>query len=236
MADSDRIILFPGLGADARMFGPQVGAIPNLETPEWIPHVPRESLRQYAVRLAKTLDIRGPVVLGGVSMGGMVALEIARLVPTRCVILIASARHPSAVNHLLPLSERLSRVVPSIIVDKGRILAPMFLGRGGFVPAGQRRILAAMAREMPVSFLRWASRAIIEWEGCAEPGVPVYHIHGDSDWVFPLRGIKPDRIVRGGVHVLNLSHPREVNEFIMVAAGRATQSSRQSPGPRTCSE
>lgn len=219
MPKSPRLILIPGLGADFRMFGPQRAAIPNLETPAWIPHIARESLRAYAGRLARSLDIREPVVLGGVSMGGMMAMEIARVAPARCVILIASSRNPSAANPLLRFSERAIRLVPSMVLDRGRALAPLFLGLGGNLSSDERRLSVAMARELPIDFLRWAARAVVEWEGCADPGVPVHHIHGDHDWVFPVRKVKPDRIVPGGVHVLNLSHPHEVNAFVVEKGG-----------------
>jgi pimeloyl-ACP methyl ester carboxylesterase len=214
MSSPLRLLLFPGLGADSRMLEPQRRAFPHAETPNWIPHVPGESLRGYVERFARSLAIDSPAILGGVSMGGMVALEMARIVPARCVILIASCRHPRATNPLLRLSERLTRPLPSILLDKGRVLAPLFLGRGGRLGAPERKLLVRMARDLPVPFLRWAPRAVLAWQGCEDPGVPVYHIHGDRDIVFALRRVRPDRVVPGGIHVLNLSHPDEVNAFI----------------------
>jgi pimeloyl-ACP methyl ester carboxylesterase len=79
-----------------------------------------------------------------------------------------------------------------------------------------------MARELPIPFIRWAARAIMEWPGCPNPGAPVIHIHGDRDWVIPMKRVRADRIIRGGMHVLNMSHPSEVNAFIAEAAGLTT--------------
>ena len=195
------------------MFHPQK-CLPGIETPDWIPHLPRESLPAYSKRFADTLDIREPAILGGVSMGGMIALEMARLIPTRSVILIGSTRDMSILNPWLKWSERASRLAPTVLLDKGRILAPLFLGQGGHIPREDRQLLIRMAREMDPAFLRWAARAVLEWPGCTDPGVPVHHIHGDRDWVFLARKVMPDRVIPGGSHVLNLSHPREVNDFI----------------------
>lgn len=230
MTAAPRIILFPGLGADERMFHRQIGQVPGLITPAWLAHERGESLRGYAQRTARAVSdqhrITEPVLLGGVSMGGMVALEMARHMPCRGVVLIGSCRHPGAVSGLLHLSERASRLAPAILLDKGRILAPLFLGRGGTINAEDRRLLCRMARELPVDFLRWAAGAIVRWEGCEDPGVPVRAIHGRRDWVIPLSRVKADRIIERGIHVLNLSHAEEVNRFL-VESKRATQRDRE---------
>lgn len=214
MAELARMVLFPGLGADARLYRAQREAMPWIETPDWLEPRGGESLRAYAGRWADELRLDERAVLGGVSMGGMVALEMARHAGARAVVLIGSARHPRCTSGLLRMSERASRLAPEWLLDKGRVLAPLFVGRGGQIPAADRDLLVRMAREAPIGFIRWAARAIIEWEGCADPGVPVHHIHGDRDWAIPARGVRPDRVVRGGSHVLNMSHPGEVNEFI----------------------
>lgn len=214
------IVLLPGLGADQRMFHRQVGAVPGLVTPDWLAPEPRETLRHYAERMAAAVrEASGdePLVLGGVSMGGMVALEMGRHLGrgvVREVVLIGSCRHPRAASGLLRMCERASRWSPRVVLDKGRVLAPLFLGRGGTLEAEDRGLLCRMARELPVDFIRWAARAIMEWEGCEEPGVPVRAIHGRRDWVIPLKGVRADRVIEGGIHVLNLSHAAEVNRFI----------------------
>ena len=206
--------MLPGLGADSRMFHPQRAALPVVETPDWIAHVPGESLRSYARRFAQTIEIKQPAILCGVSMGGMIALEMSRLVPTRHIILIASCRRIDAANGLLRLAGRCARFVPLPLIRHGGVFAPLFLGRGGALSRGDRDLLVSMARGLPADFIRWAGSAVVEWEGCPDPGAPVTHIHGDRDWVIPLRRVQADCVIAGGMHVLNLSHPAEVNRFI----------------------
>lgn len=220
-----RLILLPGLGTDPRLFEPQRAALKGVETPNWITPRERESLGQYAGRWGAELDLSSrPAVLAGVSFGGMLALEMARRYGAKGVVLIGSCQSPRSVSKVLKACEWLSRGTPEIMLDKGRVLAPIFLGRGGVIPREHRDGLVRMARELPVGFLRWAARAVVEWEGCSSEelgaNVPVHQIHGTRDWVMPLRRLKPTQVVAGGAHVLNMSHPKEVNELLARVSGR----------------
>jgi hypothetical protein len=42
----------------------------------------------------------------------------------------------------------------------------------------------------------------------------IYHIHGEVDHLIPIQNIEPDRTIKGGGHLINLTHAQEVNEFI----------------------
>lgn len=225
MADAERLILFPGLGADPRLYEVQRRELDGLETPAWIEPLPKERLAEYAGRWGQQLELdKRPAVLGGVSFGGMIALEMARRYGAKSVVLIGSCRSPRAVSRLLKASEWVSRGTPEIVLDKGRALAPIFLGRG-MIPREHRAALVTMAKELPVGFLRWAARAVVEWDGCSEdelgPGVPVHHIHGTGDWVMPISRVRPTEVVQGGAHVLNMSHPKEVNRMLARVSGRS---------------
>lgn len=218
-----RLILVPGMAVDGRLFGPQREAFPDLEVPAWLePESQRESLAHYAERLAAAAlksSARGGsvrrIVVGGLSMGGMLALEMARHLGARAVAQIASCDHPSAVLPVLAAGDKVGRVTPTPVLALGKRVATLFVGRGG-LPAEQRRLVVHMLRDIDIEFLRWCGRAVMSWEGCEDPGVPVHHIHGTRDWVLPISRLRtpPTRVVEGGAHVLNMSHAREVNEFL----------------------
>ena len=214
-----RLVLVPGLGVDARLFNGQRAAFPDLLVPKWLPPEPRESMGRYAERLAAGVRAveSGPIVVGGLSLGGMIALEMSRHLSAKLVVLMASCRSPAAVCGPLHVAERLGRAVPSIMVSWALGLGPLVVGRGGGISREDRRLLGEMVKQVPVPFLRWGSRAIMEWPGAEQLPVPVHHIHGDRDWVIPVGKVSPTRVVQGGAHVLNLSHAREVNEFLKEA-------------------
>lgn len=220
-------MLFPGLGADARLYEVQRRELAGVETPDWIEPRAGESLREYAARWGELLEVgERPAVLGGVSFGGMIALEMARAHGAKGVVLIGSCRHPRSVSGVLRACERVSRWTPRVVLDKGRVCAPVFLGRGGVIPREHRALLVRMACELPVDFLRWAARAVVEWEGCEDGAlderIPVYQIHGTGDWVIPESRVRSTEVIKGGAHVLNMSHPGEVNAMLKRVTGRTT--------------
>jgi pimeloyl-ACP methyl ester carboxylesterase len=66
------------------------------------------------------------------------------------------------------------------------------------------------------AFLRWATWAVLNWRPSPEAGrVRVYQIHGAEDRTLPVRYTHPDVVVAGGGHMLPLTHPESVNEFIL---------------------
>lgn len=233
---SPRLVFFPGMAVDARLYHPQRAVFPDLITPRWIPHIHGESLRQYACRYAEHLlttnalgDAAAPLILGGVSMGGMMSLELSHHLPTAAIILIGSCTSAQAVGPWMLALESLSRPISPHLIGTAKFAASPFLGRG--VPHEHRQALITMLRDVPADFLKWCGRAIATWEGTTG-NAPIHHIHGDSDWVIPHTRLAtpPSLVIPGGAHVLNLSHPEEVNTFITRVAHTVMESTLSPDG------
>ena len=60
---------------------------------EWIDPFPNETIEAYAKRLSEGIDQNQPFVLIGLSFGGMVAVEIAKITLPVCTIQISSVDH-----------------------------------------------------------------------------------------------------------------------------------------------
>jgi pimeloyl-ACP methyl ester carboxylesterase len=212
-----RLVLLPGLGADARFLARQRAAFPQMVVPVWIAPERGESLAHYAERMGAEVSkqVDGPCIVGGVSLGGMVALEMARHVRgARGIVLVSSCTEPSAVHPFLKWSECALRPVPDRVISWSLVGAPLVLGRGFKLPREDRRLLTKMVRETPLSFVRWGARAVLEWPGLRDSSIPVRAIHGSRDWVISPKKVRADVTVENGPHVLNVSHPAEVNAFL----------------------
>ncbi|WP_010587269.1 alpha/beta fold hydrolase [Schlesneria paludicola] len=204
------LILFPGLGGDSRLFSTQRAAFPDLIVPSWIEPEWDEPLVDYAARFAKTIDPGVPCFLGGVSFGGVVALEVAsRLLNYECY-LIGSVR-----SHLhIPRRLRALRPVTDLI------FIPKWIGSAALFSAGRwmhplRCGALRQLHEADLRFLRWAAKAILTWiPSAGVEQVRVAQIHGERDLIFPARNVTADLTVLGAGHLVSLTHSLQVNQFL----------------------
>jgi pimeloyl-ACP methyl ester carboxylesterase len=208
------MMMLPGLGADRRLLDAQRGAFHGLTVPDWIEPERGESLAGYGRRMAEATRARRVRWIGGASFGGMVALEIARHLPVDGVILIGSCRRPAAISGKLRLLSKIGGWLPETLGVRAKPFVGIGLKAMQPFTRQQGALLASMLEDVPAGFVRWGTRAIIQWAGAADVAAPVYHIHGDQDRVIPIGGVDPDRVVHGAGHALSLTHPDEVNTFI----------------------
>jgi pimeloyl-ACP methyl ester carboxylesterase len=210
---SATLALLPGLGADPRLFGPQKQAFPDLISIPWPEPAKDDTLPSYAARIVSLLPPADPLVVGGSSFGGMVALEISARIPVRAVILIGSCRSPRALAPWIRAVSPLARPLPA------SLLRPRHWGLGLAAPilgCSRREDLDlawSMVTTMTPAFLKWGIQAVRSWR----PGpvsVPVHHVHGARDRMIPLRGVDPDVVVPGAGHLLTLTHAAAVNAFL----------------------
>ncbi|MBI2837836.1 MAG: alpha/beta fold hydrolase [Acidobacteria bacterium] len=205
-----RLIFLPGMGADERLFCFQRPDFANMEVLTWQPPHDGESLPQYAVRLASELTRDPPFALVGVSLGGMVALEMAPVLRPVAVILIASTPRP--LPGYLRLLASGARTLPS--PKRLGPLRPIASWLLGPLSAPARAVFDEMYRDASPPFIRWACSAVAQWKGPFDTPAPIHRIHGSADRLIRAHSADVDRVVAGGGHLINLTHPGEVNDFI----------------------
>lgn len=204
------LILLPGVGGDSRLFTGQRQAFPELVVPAWIEPKPREPLVEYAARFADVIDPGCPCFLGGVSFGGVVALEVATHLQTRECYLFGSIRDPREI----PVRLQIFRSISDLIMIP-KWVSPFALTYGGrwFNPVV--RGMLHQLKDADARFLRWAAGAILRWKPSPEVRqVRVVQIHGDRDWVFPIGRIVADKMITGAGHLMSLTHADQVNTFV----------------------
>lgn len=223
---STRVVFLPGLGADARLFGPQIAAFDNATVPEWIMPELRESLGSYALRFAESAvepTDEEKWIAVGFSFGGIIALEMAARLPPerrpRAVVLISGLRSKRSLTKTFRAQVAVGTLVPAVIakpVIEGPIAA-MF-GKACGLNDLQQAELAAMAEEVDWDFLQWAARACAEWDSDGRCPVPVHWTHGSGDRIVPYVA-HPEyedalEIIEDKSHLLTWTKAEQINAWL----------------------
>lgn len=203
------IYLLPGMTADYPIYSRLTPLLQNTSVVNFIAPRDRESLTDYAERMAGQFPPQCYIV--GVSFGGILALEISRIAKPVGCILISSICNPNE----LPPWFRVGRVFG------GRNCSRALSAVGNlaaFVPRTIRTKSTMRATKLtgsPGTWHRWATSAVLDWEPENKPiSSPLLHIHGDADKTFPIRYTSPNVIVPNGQHALPISHPVETANAI----------------------
>lgn len=208
------LYLLPGVGCDARLFSRlDLGGL-EVKVLEW-PAFPKGcTLAQLAAQMQPQVDASRPHVLAGVSMGGMVAQELALLTQPRKVILISTWTGPQE----WPLYVRLAKTMnlPKLITDASmRLTWPVkaILGRRDKTTD---RLLFDMAVKQGGAKIRHGVQAVLRWNGANWKGA-VVRVHGDGDHVIPMR-FPVEHVVPGGPHIMVLVRAAEVSAILRAEA------------------
>ncbi len=209
---SQRIVLFPGLGANEKMYHAIRSYLPAIEVAPWLP-IRNESLSSYAQRYVDLGIIRPSDVIGGCSFGGVLAQEIAQLVPVQKILLIGSCRHAEEIAPTLRRLAPLNRWFP-ITPQHARLAHwPIALKFGAF-HLQHRRLLLDMISAADPRLVRWSIHAITSWSGCPQIAHKIAHIHGSRDYLMPVSRSDADTIIHGAGHFIAVTHASQVSEWI----------------------
>lgn len=207
-----RIYFISGLGADKRVFKRLKFEGYQAIHLNWLAPNKQEKLADYARRLAEEIDDLEPILIG-LSFGGIVALEIAKQISAKQVILVSSAKHTQEV----PWYFRLLSWFPLhiLIPFKSLLWAVYWLINWLFsleTPA-ERKLLKAILKDTDAKFLRWAINQVVYWRNEIIPD-NIYHIHGRSDRIFPITFVEPDEIIEKGGHLMIMNRADEISQII----------------------
>ncbi|MEP6749729.1 MAG: alpha/beta hydrolase [Bacteroidota bacterium] len=212
-----KVYFVSGLAADSRVFK-------NIKLPshcervflEWIDPLEKESLKNYALRLAEKIDASEPFGIIGLSMGGMITTEIAREYTPAFTILISSV--PSSKQ--LPFyfkgvgALRLHKLVPVSFVKSASKYKRLFTTES----EEDKLLLRDIIRESDSKFIYWAMDAILKWKNEDLP-LSYIHIHGTKDEVLPIRFTKPTHVISKGGHLMVMNRAGEINAILNEVLG-----------------
>ncbi len=195
-----RWLILPGMGATAAMYNGlkhELGFTADFLN--WPAYRGEKTYAAVARRVISENDISGEDVVGGSSLGGMVALEIAQMKKSRAVILLGSALNRKEVQGLLNLLAPLVKAAPITIVQ---------------ALAGKNpNIASSLFADADPGFIRAMCAYLPSWSGYAGPAEMIYRLHGRKDHIIPCPSTGCEVVETAG-HLVAITHAAETAGFL----------------------
>ena len=176
---------------------------------EWEIPKQKESLSDYAIRIAQKIKHENPVLIG-VSFGGILVQEISKHIKAQKVIIISSVRS----NAEFPRRMKIGKTTKAYkLIPMKLILNIENLAKYSFGEKVNKRIklYEKFLAVRDLNYLQWAVESVILWDR-NKVDENVIHIHGDQDDVFPIKYINKCIVVKGGTHIMILNKYKWLNE------------------------
>ena len=203
----------PGMAANPSIFN-------HIKLPEgdftlhpltWKIPLSQESLTDYAKRMLVEVTEENPVLLG-VSFGGVVVQEMAKLIDYQKLIIVSSIKTVKELPRRMRFSKalKLYRLAPVSLVKHVDLVADYAVGDELKHKAELYKKYLSITD--PV-YLSWALENMLCWDQ-TEYAQDLIHIHGTADTVFPIKYIDDCIPVEGGTHAMIISKCRWFNAHL----------------------
>ncbi|MBC9914796.1 alpha/beta hydrolase [Chitinophaga varians] len=211
-AEQKTIYLFSGLGADSSLFR-------NLHLPgyhkvyiTWVPSSSDETIEQYAARIKSQITVENPYIIG-VSFGGIVAVEVSKLVNVEKMVLISSATTKDELSKFQFFFMRLGlyRLVPRFLLQRMNFITYSYFGARTKM---DKDALKQLLQGTDIYFFRWALKSISHWEN-KQPPEHTIQVHGTADRVISSKRVHPDYRIKGGGHLMVFNKADTISKIIM---------------------
>lgn len=204
------VYLFPGQGADARLFK-HLELPPGYDTVNISYPIPlkRESLYSFALRFIEEIDQSTPYILMGVSLGGMICTELTDTLAPLKTILISSAKS----IHELPGRYTFAQKVPFNRMIPKRITKGSARLLQGIVEPDRKydkETFKDMLKKKDPFYIQRTVDMIIQWDRVSY-SPSIIHIHGNTDHTIPIKNVQYDYLVEEGSHMMMMTKAREIN-------------------------
>ena len=177
---------------------------------EWIAPLKGESLKDYSMRLSKSIKHQNPILIG-VSFGGLIVQEISEIINVRKVIIISSVKSNKELSNSMKFAKKTKsyKLLPLSWIDDFENLMTFVFG-----PKIKRRV-SLYRKYLSVrdkNYLDWSIDKIVNWER-ETPIENVTHIHGTYDLIFPILNLKNYVPVEKGDHAIILKKADWLSEY-----------------------
>lgn len=205
------IYIISGFGADDRVFKKLDFGENETHFIPWKIPGKNETIASYAIRMQEEISHPNPV-LAGLSFGGMMSIEIAKMIPVEKIILISSIKsfHEIPFYMRLAATSRLNKLIP---LRPYKFLERIENYNLGAETDEEKTLLREYRKNINQQYTTWAIDQILNWKNEWQPQ-NIVHIHGGRDHIFPVKYVKPDFIIPDGGHFMVMNRADELNGIL----------------------
>lgn len=209
----EKLYLISGLGADRRLFD-------HLETPgyervyiDWIAPDRYDSIYSYAQKIIEYYRIMPGANVLGVSLGGIVAVEISTVIALKKLIIISSIKAKREIPWYFLVFRWLPvyKIIPtSYYISIGYLIKPIF----GKMNEQEEKVFVQMLQTSQPEFIKWAINAVLHWQP-SKFKTRVFQIIGNKDLIFSSRRIKDASFcIANGNHYMIYNKGGEISRIV----------------------
>lgn len=205
------LYIFSGLGADERVFQRLDFSGFKVTFVKWITPSKSETIEHYAARILDQITTAKPILIG-LSFGGIIAVEVAKLVETEKVILIASAKTRREIPYYYRIAGKMGfhKILPTKLLKRSNCFSNWFFGT---TTAFEEKLLKQILIDTDPIFLSWAIDKIVRWTNQTYPQ-NTFHIHGTGDRILPCKFVNSNITIEGGGHLMTLNKAEELDQIL----------------------
>ncbi|HEY0299232.1 MAG TPA: alpha/beta hydrolase [Arachidicoccus sp.] len=208
-----KVYFISGLGANEKIF--QRIQLPEGFEPvylNWINPLNDETFESYARRLAQQIESGTDFILIGLSLGGMIAVEMNKFLAPKLTILISSAVNKNELSSwtLFLGILGISNLITERMYHTNSFYTDNFLG---IKSVEDHALQKEMLSKAPIEFFHWAIPKIVRWQNEFIPE-RLLRIHGTKDKIIPFKNAEGIIAIKDGTHFMVFNRANEINKIL----------------------
>jgi esterase/lipase len=203
-----KLYAISGLGADERVF--QYLKIEHEIIPiPWLTPIKGEPIEAYAKRMAEKINKEEEFGILGVSFGGLVAVEMSKVLKPKVTVLISSTQTKEGLRSLYKMFGKtgINKMVPTMLFDLPRGIAKILFG------TRETKLLNDILNDTDNNFTKWAVNELINWKN-EEKIENCIQINGTKDKLIPPNKTENQILIEGGEHFMIVDKANEISNII----------------------
>ncbi len=207
------VYFMPGMAANSTIFE-HIDLSPDQFTIHFLDwSIPRKDMdiAAYAKEMCTLVTHKNPVLLG-VSLGGIIVQEMAKIIPVAKVIIVSSVKSKTELPKRMLFARYTSihKLLPTGLVNNVELLAKYAFGET------VTKRLALYEKYLSIrdkTYIDWCIHELVNWQQ-TEFHEKIVHIQGDRDAVFPIENIKQCIKVKNGTHTMIIHRAKWFNQHL----------------------